>query len=313
MPSRPADPPPLRRAAVLAAVVVLAAAALILAPALADRWSSAPVRAAGDWTMIHLVRPPRGMIVTDRGLGPTSEWTDLHSVPESADPTQVCSVTLHLPGSFQPGPATPSRQTASFRGERAFFELGTADLPPSFSWEYAPGAWGVASCILPVELDRALLISLANGVRFQRSPVALPFALSSLPAGYRIDSVVEGVSTTSAEVILARPDPRPGDGNLSLNFTPLGGPQDSGMSVITVRGRAAFVDNAPEHTRLCLQDDPYFVCMSAIPPTGDWPGGLPDPINFRAVLVSLAENVRLAPELTDRRTWFPTATALPAW
>jgi hypothetical protein len=138
------------------------------------------------------------------------------------------------------------------------------------------------------------------------------FALSSLPVGYRIDSVTEGVSTTSAELILAKPDPLPGDGNLSLSFTPLRSPDASGVSMIRIGGRAAFVDEAPEHALLCLQDDPYYVCVSAFPPTGDWPGDLPDPINFRPALVGLAENVRLAPDFTDRRTWFPTAMALPA-
>jgi hypothetical protein len=301
-----------RRATALSSVALLAAALLALLPSYILSRRPPPNREPGDWVMIHQVRPPHGVIVTDRGMTATSEWTSLRTSSGSHDPDRDCTVTIHLAGRFDPGPTSQYRQRAYFHGKRAFFESGIDGLAPSFSWEYADGGWGVASCTLPVGLDKSLLIALADGVRFQRSPLVLPFAVESLPAGYRVDSVSQGVNVVTAELILVKRHPAPGDGDLSLYFSPFGGPNESGMSVIQVQGRAAFVDNAPEHSRLCLEDERYYVCMSAFPPTGDWPADTPEPINMRPLLVSVAETVRLAPDLVDRSTWFPTLAALPA-
>jgi hypothetical protein len=301
-----------RRTAALSSAALLAAALLALVPSYILSRRPPPNREPGDWIMIHQVRPPHGVIVTDRGMTATSEWTNLHSRSGSDDPYRDCTVTIHLAGSFDPGPTAPYRQRAYFHGRRAFFESGIEGRVSSFSWEYARDGWGVASCTLPLGLDKSLLIALADGVLFRPSPLVLPFAVDSLPAGYRIDSVSEGVNVVTAEVILTKAHPAPGDGDLSLYFSPFGGPNASDCPVIQIQGRAAFVDPAPEHSRLCLQDEPYYVCIAAFPPTGDWPADTPEPINMRPLLVSVAETVRLAPDLVDRSTWFPTLAALPA-
>ncbi|MET0693924.1 MAG: hypothetical protein ABWY56_08330 [Propionibacteriaceae bacterium] len=299
------------RVLVLAAAV---AAVLILVPTVVLPRLPGDTRTAGEWRLVHRVTAPAGWVVLDHTVSPTYEATDLRPTTGRTDASSWCRVQVFVPGGLDPETVPSPHDPVRVRGHRAFFSAGDeVSFGPVLAWSYAANAWATVSCSQADELDRTKLMLLAHAVRFRQADVSLPFRLSSVPSGYRIDSATQGLVPVSAEVILAMTENRPGDANMALTFTPLDPPADDGATQsVRINGREAFLDPSSSHPRLCIEAEQAHVCISAYWPLGDWPARAPLPVNMGPVLVRTAEQLQLAGALDDPGTWFPAREALPA-
>ena len=83
------------------------------------------------------------------------------------------------------------------------------------------------------------------------------------------------------------------------------------------RGRVLRIDGAEgrisggSDPRLCVNLSAKALCVLTYWPGGDWPEPAPEPVRAESALADLAETIRLAPSLTDQRTWFDAEVALP--
>jgi DNA-binding CsgD family transcriptional regulator len=311
-----------RRRRVLGLVIAAVAVALVVAlvPLVVVPRLPAETRRADEWSLIHQVDPPEGWVVTSRTVTATVETTTVANA--DGESTSLCSIRVYLPDELDVVALPSSRSPASVRGRDGFFTEGDGvNYQPLLAWEYASNAWTVVECPQARQVNRERLVALADSVRFRPSEIALPFALSAVPEGYRIESATEGVAKPGGEVMLAKIDLEPGDANLSLTFTP----DDGSISFdadreIQINGRTAMLDPAPKEPRLCIKVrdqppdqtwTPFLMCVSGYWPLGDWPARAPLPVGIGPILTRTAEALRFADDLDDRNTWITGSVALP--
>ena len=294
-----------RRLVALGTVVVLLIGAAVSVPTFWLPRLPAEVRTAGVWRFSHVVRLPRGWIVTSRALTTTTETTQLQPPGREHD---GCLVTVHTTGSFD------DTETIRLNGARVHGRDGFVGQDGSgnylLAWEYAHQAWAQVSCAT-TRLDESLLVTTAERVRFRPASARIPYLLTALPQGYRVLSLTEYPLTGSTELHLGRDDIEPGEVNLVV-AAPL---DQSGAT--RFRGRVLRVDgfegriSGGSDPRICVNLSAKTLCVLTYWPGGDWPEPAPDPVRAEPALADLAEAIRLAPSLPDQRTWFDAEVALP--
>ena len=294
-----------RRLVALVIVIVLVVGAAVSVPTFWLPRLPAEVRTAGVWRFSHVVRLPRGWIVTSRALTTTTETTQLQPPGREHG---GCFVTVHTVGSFD------DIETIRLSGARVHGRDGFVGQDRSgnylLAWEYAQQAWAQVSCAT-TRLDELLLVSTAERVRFRPAPARIPYLLTALPQGYRVISLTEYPLTGSTELHLGRDDIEPGEVNLVV-----AAPLDQ-FDATRFRGRALRVDgfegriSGGSDPRICVNLSAKALCVLTYWPGGDWPEPAPDPVRAEPALADLAETIRLAPSLPDQRTWFDAEVALP--
>ena len=294
-----------RRLVALGTVIVLVIGAAVSVPTFWLPRLPAEVRLAGVWRFSHVVRLPRGWTVTSRTLTTTTETTQLQPPGREHD---GCLVTVHTVGSFD------DTEMIRLTGAQVHGRDGFVGQDRSgnylLAWEYAHQAWAQVSCAV-TRLDESLLVTTAERVRFRSAPARIPYRLTALPQGYRVLSLTEYPSTGSTELQLGRDDIEPGEVNLVV-----AAPLDQ-FGDTSFRGRVLRVDgfearmSGGSDPRICVNLSAKALCVLTYWPGGNWPEPAPDPVWAEPALANLAETIRLAPSLPDRRTWFDAEVALP--
>jgi hypothetical protein len=264
-----------------ATLVVLAAVAI---PTLVLPRLPVDVKPAAEWRFSHEVRPPDGWRIIYRAIYPDHEQTNV-VIPGSGQPATTCQVLVStVPGQERP-PDWGDVPTEVGGRPGALIDRGGSDL--TLSWQYGDDVWASVQCpgeAVPV----ATLQRLASTVRFTDRRQLLPFMLDALPEGYQIRTVGEAFS---------EPDWGP--------FLVLDPPQDSYWPVLLIGPKTSDADQGIA-TERCLGPDDS-ICVTA----GQSDDQVPvQPGVGRSVLAGVVNELRLAPDLTDRAGWFD-ATGLP--
>jgi hypothetical protein len=294
-----------QRLIALGTLIVLVIGAAISVPTFWLPRLPAEVRTAGVWRFSHVVRLPRGWIVTSRALTTTTETTQLQPLGRDHD---GCHVTVHTVGDFD------DTGTVRLSGARVHGRDGFVGEDRSgnylLAWEYGHQAWAEVSCAT-ARLDESLLVATAERVRFRPVPARIPYLLTALPHGYRVLSLTEYPLTGTTELHLGPDDIEPGEVNLVV-AAPLDqfGATRLGGRVLRVDGFEGRISGGSD-PRLCVNRSPKALCILTYWPGGDWPEPAPEPVRAEPELADLAETIRLAPSLPDRRTWFDAEVALP--
>jgi DNA-directed RNA polymerase specialized sigma24 family protein len=294
-----------RRLVAVVAVIALVIGAAVSVPTFWLPRLPAEVRTAGMWRFSHVVRLPRGWIVTSRVLTPTTETT--HLQPPGPKHGR-CSVTVHTAGNFDDIQTTRLSETR-VHGRHGFVgQDRSGDY--LLAWEYAHQAWALVSCAT-TRLDQSLLVTIAKRVRFRPAPARIPYLLTALPHGYRVLSLTEYPLTGRTEMHLGRDDIEPGEVNLVV-AAPL-----ERFDATRFRGRVLEVDGfegrigGGSNPRICVNLSTKALCVLTYWPGGDWPEPAPDPVWAEPALAALAKTIRVAPNLDDQRTWLDAEVALP--
>jgi len=274
------------------------------------------VRGPGERVFMHTIQPPAGWHVQARILRQTDESS---VVSRDFGGEQSCLVTVRLPGSFPTAPP-PDRVGVKVRGRSGFYSEGSTDpreSGPRLGWSYAGSGSAAVSCSPRTAEDsgaagRENLREIAESVTFEREPVRLPFALATLPKGYVVQSITQVPSTGHTSVLLATSASETSTASLEVTY-PGGEPAGAEVSpaTIPVDGRRGLLSRDPDRPTLCLEVGDETACVTAgwSSPTAGWGSAVPSSVI--TLLTDVASSMTYAPSLSDPRSWFDAATALP--
>jgi hypothetical protein len=263
-------------------VAATVAAAAVLLPSVLLRVDPPEVRVPGEWRFTHHLRRSSGWSVDQRILNPDHEYTVVEAA-SGVEPTR-CIVSLGG-GPLSAGVRSRGRpeRIAHWQGyyvERRFEE-------PRLTWEYAPGAVATVSCFQDVA--PATLVSVAEAVRFEDSRVRLPFMIGSLPTGYEVASIDERGAGTRVGVTL-QPTESMAVPSVIVWY---GGDEPADRCVSADGSRRTGGEIGPT-------GGPG-VCLTASWSAEEAPYALG---RVQRALDQVQDRLRLAPDLTDRTTWF---------
>jgi hypothetical protein len=190
-------------------------------------------------------------------------------------------------------------------------------------WQYAPGAWAMASGAsgaTKAAVDQANL-ALARAIRPGSTPIRVPFRLSYLPpglAGESADVFHDTVRTVGQSATLALEDGTPAGSPVN------DGPWGSAMDVTVWTDKASLAESdCPKHPRRftvgartgCFLTDHGATSGLLIDLPGHPVRLLLDAGHYGtysdAELVRILAGLTFAPNLDDETTWFPAGSALP--
>jgi len=253
------------------------------------------------WNQTHRVDLPSRWAVTARNVGRTDESTSL-----SGPGGEGCLVELWS--------AKPPRHTRPQSPERVQVQGQDAeygDLDPDYGpyshavlWRGADHRWFRMSC----DVDRAAILAMAERVRSARSPMFVPFRLTSPIEGVTMTQLIEsrdgGRRTVAAQFEVPGSSPRAVLQVSNLrNRTLSPGPVEHQQ----LEGRDVEVRAASQTICLRTRSDP--VCV--IGPAGEPASGWGSPTERR-----LAEQTveRLVPVVDpdDDTSWLPADAAFPS-
>jgi len=273
-----------RRALVVGLTAVLAAVAVAVPTVVLPRLP-VEVREPGTWRYSHQVRLAPGWLLVLRSIQSESETTLIQVPRPGADPAE-CTVSVWVRGAQvdRSGESEP----ISVRSRPGELLTGPGSAV-KLNWQYAPGAWASAECGAPAGEDADLLRQLAAAVRFSDSRQPLPFMLTRLPEGYRVDTVGEmfqpmwGTERVWGPTVLLEP---PVD---SYRPAVIVGPDLTGTGV-----------SSSSASVRCLAADGT-VCVSTFGTDDQVPA---NPAMLRWALGQTVERVQVAADPDDRSTWF---------
>jgi DNA-directed RNA polymerase specialized sigma24 family protein len=308
-----------RRAVLIGVAAVTVGAAVAVTPTVVVPRLPMFIRQPGQWTFMHTVSPPDGWRVVARSLTALEESTELTNGTGWDARDCVVSVSLPSTDSF-----TPSDDAIRVRGRPGFYSESKTDRPqggPYVAWRYSDDGWAWVHCdwlgtTWTPDPSRAELVALADGVRFRRSAVGLPFTVGRLPEGYRVQTVtVQTDGPTS--VVLAAHQATTSDLPTSDVSVWLSVPADPRQrrvvdpERVTVGGRTAVLSKDPDLPTLCFEVQARHVCVSAYWPSdnGRRTGAVPG--SATPSLTATAEAVRFVHDIDAAQAWIPAEQGLP--
>jgi Sigma-70, region 4 len=239
-----------------------------------------PVRAAGDWALGLELDPPPGWRV------------GLHAVTADQEFLQLTgeSGNCRIVASLSPTRSEALSASAS-EGERAWVQGRPVRYNDSYGgggvrWPY--GKHGDVT-LLCTDQDRKAVLTIAQRVRFSAGRrLDLPFALNRLPTGFRVAGAGYQGGTPIIALTRQRSD--------AFVLVTIAGPDPDGRPV-TFDGVDYRLAVEQSSLRLCRPVQTVSVCVEGR--------------NNVAVPKEIVRYLRLAPDLTDRSTWFDARDALP--
>lgn len=298
---------------VLAAVIVLLVG--IGVPAVLVNRSVVPAdtRAPGNWNLIHRVDLPPGWGLNTSTVTPDTEFAQLGNPAGVEQPAQSCSLTVNGPGYAVP--RFDGSDPVDVLGRPGFYVVPSFDAQGGIYWRYTESTWANMSCAAQGTDDRELSVIMARRVVFTPVPLTLPFTLSAAPDGYQVRLVSEDIGATgdrSVGVQLNATDPSDDRPPIQITVSP--GTTEippflAGWGSDTVNGLPAVL--SARDGRLCLNTQGHSVCVVA---EGGEPADLTVslwPAGRRALLVEVADHLKLATDLTDDETGWNANRALP--
>jgi DNA-directed RNA polymerase specialized sigma24 family protein len=308
-----------RRAALVTVAALTVAAAIAVTPTVVVPRLPMFIRQPGQWTFMHTVSPPEGWRVVARSLTAFEESTELTNGTGWDARDCVVSVSLPSTDSF-----TPTDDAIKVRGRPGFYSESKTDRPqggPYVAWRYSDDGWAWVHCdwlgtTWTPDPSRAELVALADGVRFRRSVVQLPFTVGRLPQGYRVQSVtVQTDGPTS--LVLAVHQATTSDLATSDVSVWLSVPADLRQrrvvdpERVTVGGRTAVLSKDPDLPTLCFEVQARPVCVSAYWRSDNGRRTGPVPGSATASLTATAEAVGFVHDLDAAEAWIPAEQGLP--
>jgi hypothetical protein len=269
-------------------------------------------RVPGNWGLIHRVDPPEGSVVRDRYVSTDRESTILGPADATDDDaTGNCSVLVYGRGVFVdliPADAQP----IDINGRPGFaVDKETFEVAVGVYWSYADDAWASVTCYTG-GTTRAL--DIARRTEFGPEPFTAGLRLRDLPSGFVPDSVMQwtadGQPGSGLALKARNPDAVPR--TITIAATPGTAtvpPSLPGYEQDRIAGYAAVLNG--REMWLALNVDGYTVRIEALggepadPTRSLWPAGR------RELLVSVAEDLRLARDLGNPETWFDAQDAFP--
>jgi hypothetical protein len=239
-----------------------------------------PVRAAGDWALGLELDPPPGWRVGLHAVTGDQEFLQLTGDPGNCRVVASLSTARSEAGTDE-----------TSEGERAWVQ----GRPVRYSDTYGGGGvrWPYgedgAVTLLCSDQDRQAVMAIAQRVRFSAGRrLDLPFALSRLPAGFRVAGAGYQGGTPIIALTRQRSD--------AFVLVTLAEPEPAGRAV-TFDGVDYRLEVEQSSLRLCRPVQSLSVCVEGR--------------NNLAVPKEIVRHLRLAPDLTDRSTWFDARDALP--
>lgn len=303
-----------RRLAIVLAAVVVVLVAIGVPAVLVNRTAvPADTRAPGNWNLIHRVDLPPGWGVTTSTVSPDIEISQLGDPVGVDQSDQACSVSVAGPA--HPAPTIRDGSPVDVNGRPGTYVEPSFNALGGIYWRYTDNAWANVSCSVRGADDRDLSIEMARRVVFDPVPLVLPFRLSATPDGYQVGTVLAGVDAASERSTGAQLDPIDKlDDRPSIQISVAPGtteipPYLAGWESDTVAGLPAVL--SARDGRLCLNTQGHTVCILA---EGGEPADLTVslwPAGRRALLVEVAQHLKLAADLADEKTGWNANRALP--
>jgi hypothetical protein len=247
------------------------------------------------WTLRHQVVESEHLKIISSSAGQYDESTGL-SLVASGD--ESCYVTLSVPGQGGPDNKVGEKVTTQFRGRTAIRD-GAGSEGPYLMWQVSGGSWLEVAC----EDSRSVDVA-AAAVRLRASTLALPFEVASLPEGYQVAQIMQDRQHGSTDVYVGRVQPQFGlpDSDLQISLEGQDRLREPSGRAVTVNGLPALVSEEPRSPQVCVSVQAHHVCVGI---TASDTGPYPDRSAELPTLLAIAEQLRYAPDLEDRSTWFP--------
>jgi hypothetical protein len=305
-----------RRTMVLVvAVAVIVVTLAIAVPSFLVNRTAVPAdqRVPGNWNLIHRVDPPDGWVVREHYVGTDRESTMLGPAGAPAeDATGDCSVEVAGRGVVtDPVPADAKPVDINGRPGFAVRAQQQGLIPDGVFWLYADDAWAWVTCN---EEGTTRALEIARRTRFGPEPFASGLRLRRLPSRYVANSIVQSTmdGRPVSALILRSTDPDADPRSITigvLSGTATVPPGLPGYEEDRIAGHPAVLSG--REMWLALNVDGYTVRIEA---RGGEPADLTRsvwPAGRRELLVSVAENLKLARDLGNPQTWFDAQDAFP--
>lgn len=286
-----------RLLALVLGLVIVAAVAVPTVEALRPL----PSRTAGEWVFGLTVEPSPG-------------WTvDLHAV--SAD-QEFLTITTAEAGQCQLHAALPSaprddRVEAPARSDRIWVN----GKPAAYSAEYIEGAgvrWpygdgGQVTLVCGDRQDRQAILDVARRVRFSAGDrLALPVALGRLPDGFRVGGTGY-LDDSPAILLISGPGLADADVDARILVTVSADSAELAGHTVVTNSVTLKVITLDREVRVCRAAQSPTVCAAI--GRGRPTARATEEATRR--VVEVMRTLRVAPDLTDRATWFDAREALP--
>lgn len=289
---------------------------------------------------------PPGWQETGRAITSDSMANGIASPSSHGD--AVCVVAAYRTGRFDTSRIPADREPVTVNGKPGFFaEVGfgpdkvvrgqpIAITQPAIAWLYAADSWAVSYCpgARPAE-QRALVQQMAEAATFTAGGFPVPVKMGYVPPGFET-----AIALAPEEELLT---PQMSSRGSTIEFTKDGLRCDSttdapaGDHVHSVCAVKIVAANFPKNAKSPIKVGPpvspitingqhawYYVdgqttvlvvAVPQVPAHGngyylnvELPVALPD---VRGELRKIAEQIQIAPDLTDQSTWFDAETSLP--
>ena len=301
---------------VVAVAVIFVALAIAVPSFLVNRTAvPADQRLPGNWNLIHRVDPPEAWVVRDRYVSTDRESTILG--PAGAideDAAGSCNVLVFGPGVFvdEPIPADAKPVDVNGRPRRRRGRSGIPVFVGGVHWSYADEAWASVTCN---ENGTTRALEIARRTAFGPEPFTSGLRLRELPRGFAPYSIMQWTADgrlTTALLLKARdPDAEPPStitigAAAGTETVPPGLP---GYEEDRIAGYPAVLNGREMWLALNVNG-----CAIRIEALGGEPEDLTRslwPAGRRELLVSVAEDLKLARNLGDPQTWFKAQDAFP--
>jgi hypothetical protein len=298
-----------RRRRIRLALVAGALGLIVLAAVPVTR-ASIPLhtRSAGEWAYGLQISPPPGWQINTHVVGVDQEYLQLTTDTETETGCQIRATLPSTPQRLRPD-ALSAPENVWISGRRAVYsDDGRAG--PEVRWTYRQEAHVSVSCGRR-DGGRELTLQMARLVRFEETPLLLPFAFPPLPAGVR--PVFVGFYEGQTLAVLGRGDGQPrnaADLFLQIEF-PGSRPPPQAESV-TINGSRATVAVDGAAVTLCLPAQDQFVCLVSESEGDRTTAERRAAVRAsRTSLVQVARGLRIADPVADRARWFDARESFP--
>lgn len=291
------------RTRLVAVALGLALLAALAVPTVRMAWPL-PARPAGDWTFGLALDLPDGWTERVHVATPDQEYLQVENDGE-------CTVIASLPSApaedrREPPDATAATDRMWVDGRPLRFVPTHQGVGATVWWPYADGGEVSLSCS-GVADERATVLEMAERLRFSTGvPLRLPVALDRAPAGLRVAgggfeggwplvALLSGPTLRQVEqsaIVVVNDEPLRAGTRLAVDGTDY---------TLVVQNR---------DVRLCRAVETLSLCVNTYAGTD---GGAQGRAVQRATKQALevVRHLRLAPDLSDRSTWFDARDALP--
>jgi hypothetical protein len=265
-------------------------------------------RPAGEWTYGLQITPPPGWQINTHVVGVDQEYLQLTT---DTDAETGCQIRANLPSTPQRlrPDALSAPENVWISGRRAVYsDDGRAG--PEVRWAYRQGAQVAVSCGRR-DGARELTLQMARLVRFQETPLLLPFAFPPLQVGVR--PVFVGYYEGQTLAVLGRGDGQPSNNaDLFLQIEFPGRRPPPQAESITINGVRATVAVDGAAVTLCLPARDQYVCLVADSEGDSTTAERRAAVRAsRSSLTDIAQGLRIADPVTDRARWFDARESFP--